>query len=642
VGFERKLRTAGPTESLRYIGAVVPRKSWIERLGRRSRVLFVLLSSCAAFEPTPFEHTTFPLECRHATLSCDSCHTTDLTTPIAAACEACHAADAPESHGPERTECGECHEACDWSESVSPHPGGFETPDVHGLAANLQESTCTDCHGSDLAGGEVGVSGCDDCHAEAGHADWRTDCTFCHGGADGDVQGLPPEDIDNETDEDEISFKSHPEHARVEGHPAYDCATCHEMPTDVLSVGHAFDDTAGAAEVDFSGLAAGGTYEAATCGVYCHGNGQIAGTVADGATPLGCDDCHRTTTQLSQLSGAHALHMSEDDVTCADCHTDVNAAGAVTVPEEHVDGTVTLAAAAIGWNAGADTCTVACHDEDHDDAWWYGGGHPAGYEAGDQHGTDSLLTFVEGDCRDCHGADLEGGSAGVACEDCHDDGWTRDCTYCHGGVLDATGAPPEDLDSTTAEGALTFQSHHAHMDDDDHATYDCDQCHGDVSLSYVDALTDAGHWFDATPGESEVDFSDGLSPAAIWTGSGCNNAYCHGTGEGGSTGDIADGTSALDCNDCHPSATSGEAAFEAMSGEHEEHMDEGAECFECHNDVVDSSFSIRDESLHVDGEPDVALAPSTDVTVSGGQCQGACHGDEDSEEEHDDDGDVDW
>ena len=75
----------------------------------------------------------------------------------------------------------------------------------------------------------------------------------------------------------------------------------------------------------------------------------------------------------------------------------------------------------------------------------------------------------------------------------------------------------------------------------------------------------------------------------------------------------------------------------------EEHiLDKGNACYECHNDVVDSSFSIRDESLHVDGEPDVALAPATGMTISGGQCEGACHGDEDSEEEHDDDGDVDW
>jgi hypothetical protein len=606
------------------------------RLGRSSRAFVILLCSCAAFEPTRFEHTTFPLECTHATLACDSCHTTDLTTPIATECESCHLDDAPESHGPTRTACGACHADCDWGDIVSPHPEGFEAPEMHGVAANLQETVCTDCHGADLTGGDDGAVGCDECHATAGHADWRTDCTFCHGGLDGDTDGLPPEDIDNETDEDAISFRAHPEHARADGHPVYDCATCHEMPTDVLSPGHAFDATAGAAEVDFAGIAAGGTYETATCGVYCHGDGRTAGAVADGTTPLDCDACHKTTTQLGQLSGLHSLHVGEDGITCADCHTDVDAAGTVTAPADHVDGAVTLGA--IGWNGASETCTIACHDEDHDDAWWYGGGHPAGYEAGDQHGTDSLLTFVEGDCRDCHGSDLAGGSAGVACEDCHDAGWTTDCTYCHGGVLDETGAPPQDLDNTTAEAALTFQSHHAHMDDTEHATYDCDQCHGDASVSYVDALTDVGHWFDATPGESEVDFTDGLSPAAIWTGSGCDNAYCHSTGESVSTGDVADGTSPLDCNDCHPSPTSSAGDIEDMSGKHDKHiLDENADCSDCHYDVVDSSFSLKDETLHVDGEADVALAPSTSMTISGGRCQGQCHGDD---EDHNDD--VDW
>jgi hypothetical protein len=355
--------------------------------GRWFRGIVLVLWSCAAFEPAPFEHTTFPLACTHATLACDSCHTTDLTTPIATECESCHLADAPASHGPDRTACGECHDDCGWGNSVSPHPEGFEAPEMHGVAANLQETVCTDCHGSDLTGGESGAVGCDECHAKAGHADWRTDCTFCHGGA-----------------------------------------------------------------------------------------------------------------------------------------------------------------------------------------------------------------------------------------------------------LDATGAPPEDLDNTTDEGSLTFASHHAHMDASEHAVYGCDQCHGSVSLSYVDALTDSGHWFDGSPGESEVDFSDGLSPAASWTGSGCDNAYCHSTGQGASSGDISDGTTPLACDDCHPGPSSGNNAFDDMSGEHKKHMEEGAECSDCHDDVVDASFSLKDATLHVNGEPDVALAPSTGMTISGGRCWGRCHGDED----HDEDNQIDW
>jgi hypothetical protein len=328
----------------------------------------------------------------------------------------------------------------------------------------------------------------------------------------------------------------------------------------------------------------------------------------------------------------HAAHVGEDGITCADCHPDVNAAHAITAPDAHVDGAVTLAAAEIGWDSATATCTVTCHGEAHaGDPWMGGGHHPEGYEQGDRHGQDALLTFVEGDCRDCHGADLAGGTAGVACQDCHDAGWTRDCTYCHGGTLDATGAPPEDLDGTTAEPMLTFQSHHAHMDPATHAPYDCDQCHGAVSLSYVDALSDAGHWFDATVGESEVDFSDGLSPSGSWTGAQCNNVYCHGSGESSATGDVSDGTGALACDDCHPDATSGSSAIDDMSGEHKKHViEERAECYECHDDVVDSSFALKDETLHVDGAPDVALAASTSMSISAGRCTGTCHGDDEN------------
>ena len=33
----------------------------------------------------------------------------------------------------------------------------------------------------------------------------------------------------------------------------------------------------------------------------------------------------------------------------------------------------------------------------------------------------------------------------MSCDDCHDEGWRTDCVFCHGGVDDTTGAPPEDI-----------------------------------------------------------------------------------------------------------------------------------------------------------------------------------------------------
>ena len=130
------------------------------------------------------------------------------------------------------------------------HPDGYEAPEVHGLAAKLSEESCVECHAADLTGDGDAIS-CDSCHP----AGWRTSCTFCHGGLNGDVDGLPPEDIDNETDEALISFGAHPEHADPGGigHPAYSCDQCHVLPGGALAAGHAIDDTPGVAEVDLSG-----------------------------------------------------------------------------------------------------------------------------------------------------------------------------------------------------------------------------------------------------------------------------------------------------------------------------------------------------------------------------------------------------
>lgn len=77
--------------------------------------------------------------------------------------------------------------------------------------------------------------------------------------------------------------------------------------------------------------------------------------------------------------------------------------------------------------------------------------HPLGYEEVAAHGPDSNLQ-VE-DCRDCHGADLRGGTwrggSVESCDGCHDPidpTWRTNCTFCHGGGESAGGAPPRGID----------------------------------------------------------------------------------------------------------------------------------------------------------------------------------------------------
>jgi hypothetical protein len=245
------------------------------------------------------------------------------------------------------------------------HPAGWADPAAHGPVTKLQNGVddnggdCRSCHGQDLEGG-TGPA-CSSCHG----ADWKTDCTFCHGDpANG--TGAPPRDINDESDPALISFPEHAAHVYAPTiHAAYDCTMCHDKPADALASGHVFDDTThGQAEVQFPS----GSYNAGTCTVYCHGDGTgVSGSVSIGDGPLTCGSCHPSAPS----NGQHSRHASEG-FDCATCHPDVNGAGdAVTDPAPHVDYTRTVELpSGMTWNGSNETCSGTCHFELHSNRGW--------------------------------------------------------------------------------------------------------------------------------------------------------------------------------------------------------------------------------------------------------------------------------
>lgn len=516
---------------------------------------------------------------------------------------------------------GAPHEAFSWDGA---HPPGYDDPAAHGQDSLFRRDDCTLCHGADLRG--ASADGCDRCHT----ANWRSDCVYCHGGANGDTEGLPPSDLDDATAPARLSFASHAAHADHDIHPLWDCGTCHGNPsrsyTDAWTdPDHWVDTTPGVAEVRFTRDASGATYGGGSClNVACHGNGQApAASVPNSTASLDCNGCHGYTLNRNDLSGTHSLHLNVQNVTCADCHGQVvDAAGNVIDPDLHVNLQTEVDRQATGFDPATDECTTACHQHDHRNVSWYGG-HPAGFDDPLVHGQDAL--FQRQDCASsgCHGTDLQGGGSGQGCDSCHDPNWRSDCTYCHGGSLgDTEGLPPSDLNNETNEDLLTFKAHPEHGDGDDHVLYGCDECHGAASRSFTDALTDPGHWFDSTPGEAEVVF-DGVSPSGTYANGTCSNVYCHGDGAG--TGSETDSTAGLTCRGCHPDSGSSANALDAMSGEHKKHVaEEGALCSDCHGSVVSSGQTVTGPALHVDGSPDVE--PLATLSWNGNRCTGSCHG----------------
>jgi predicted CxxxxCH...CXXCH cytochrome family protein len=244
------------------------------------------------------------------------------------------------------------------------HPEGWADPAVHGSAlAAMGIAVCQECHGDELMGGEMSPVSCtgSGCHDPG----WETNCTHCHGGMDNDT-GAPPEGFAGSLSD--LAAGAHTAHVEeTDKHAAWDCAMCHNMPTDVFSEGHIDGDAR--AEVNFGTLNDSGAYDGAggCSDLYCHGNGSTLGASPSWDTDpdLGCGDCHANVSSpveadVSAMSGRHHLHVIDQGLPCTGCHADTTDGTGIIDVDLHVNGTADVSEAT--WDpAGAGTCTAACH-----------------------------------------------------------------------------------------------------------------------------------------------------------------------------------------------------------------------------------------------------------------------------------------
>ncbi len=512
------------------------------------------------------------------------------------------------------------------------HRSDYERPELHGEDLRLGALDCRFCHGSDLTGADREPS-CDTCHTPADPKAWRTDCVFCHGGAE-DLSGAPPKNLDGTLTVADSVFAAHHDHVGSAMTEPLDCRECHVEARDVLSVGHVFDDTPAAAEVDLGGgRSPRGTYESTTgCdNLYCHGDGQgDNGSIAVVAAPMTCASCHASASspsaELDEMSGLHSFHVSVG-AGCQDCHQSTTADGStIATPSLHINGQrdFQFSAAGFAYDQGAQSCSGICHGYTHNERPWIGSGqsfHPERFANPDQHSPAMELQRM--DCRSCHGGDLSGG-AGPSCDSCHTVGWRSNCLFCHGAGDTLTGAPPRDLGTSDLSASLSFRAHTSHVTSGVTVALDCTECHTKPSN-----VLDLGHAFDDTPAKAEVDFGAGLSADASYDGDGtCAVLYCHGDGQG-PNGTITDGAPPRDCGSCHAGLDSGSAAWNAMGGLHGFHMNEGANCAECHAETTQDGRSIASLAVHVNGLKEVEFtAAGFSFDTNNRSCAGTCHGHE--------------
>jgi predicted CxxxxCH...CXXCH cytochrome family protein len=471
------------------------------------------------------------------------------------------------------------------------------------------QSQCTSCHGMPPGGSHPADPNCGACHPTmtpgdnmhitdpARHIDGVVDvsttiaCDTCHGGAG---ESAPPKDTTNGTATTLRGVGAHRSHLGTSTwHAAVTCANCHRVPTTIGQAGHR--DTALPAELTFTGLAVGTTWNGTACSNnYCHGATQPdPGGTARTPTWTRVDGTQR---QCTSCHGAPPSAPHPQDSNCMNCHAPVAGPGitiAAAGAAQHIDGTLQVTAV-------------------HPAGWRMGNAHGAAFN---DQGPASCATAA------CHGTALTGGASMVSCASagCHAT-WQTNCVFCHGGTVNQSGAPPASVDGLTAVSDRHVGAHTTHVTASaTHAAYACSACH----VTPTTALT-PGH-IDGVA-DAEVRYST-LNAAGTYakTTATCGALYCHGNGRTSAGTATWTSATALGCGSCHNAGNQPSL----MSGDHKKHIaDENMKCSECHAQVVNAANGIIAPALHVDGLKQVQMARGT-YTPATRKCSNVgCHGTE--------------
>lgn len=208
-------------------------------------------------------------------------------------------------------------------------------------------------------------------------------------------------------------------------------------------------------------------------------------------------------------------------------------------------------------------------------------------------------------CQACHGAELNGGTSGVACTSCHVSP-IGSCNTCHGSASNA--APPLDLNYNSSTSLVTVGAHQTHVTDGGmHTAFPCQVCHNTPATPGQEGHYQVGGKL--LPGPAPVIVDGGFSGAFSWnsTAGTCTNGYCHAPAADSNSAQInpivwtAVGQNQAPCGSCHGNPPAGHGP--------------NTECNTCHRPTF---FNGQPSTpLHCNGQVDLAAPP--------GSCVG-CHG----------------
>jgi hypothetical protein len=344
-----------------------------EHLGRDGDIVHL--------SPLALDHTAtdFPLEDRHASVPCSSCHASGKRYREAPRqCAACHRDDDAHS-GRLGPDCGKCHAARGWSDTrFDHHATGYDLRGRHASlacatchAANRYDGTptrCVSCHAPDDAHQGARGADCASCHDEVrwkasgfdharaanfallgAHAQLACgachkskdlhdalprDCAGCHVADDAHASRLGPacDRCHSSTSWAPAAFDhARDAHLALEGrHATLDCHACHTASVAKQKLSHECQSCHRADDVHVGQLGAACDQchglQAWTTGVeFDHDFTQFPLVGLHVAVP--CVQCHATREFRGTATDCYACHKRDDQHKgslgrqCADCHT---------------------------------------------------------------------------------------------------------------------------------------------------------------------------------------------------------------------------------------------------------------------------------------------------------------------------------
>ena len=267
---------------------------------------------------TSFDHasnTDFPLEGKHAQLTCNDCHSEDPWEDVMETdCVSCHLED-DHHEGHRGTDCANCHSNDAWTESIFDH----DTSTDFVLNGTHETTACIDCHVEPIFETSPG-----------------TECSFCHKDDEPHTGSLGEQcsECHNETkwedaplfDHDLTGFPLLGEHDNIE------CDSCHEtqafgeIASDCVDC-HLEDDS-------HNGVFAANCescHNPVAWDLWLFDHNTQTDFELDGAhVDVACNDCHRSSLESMQKTGdlcadchrSDDIHDGEFGPDCRRCHSD--------------------------------------------------------------------------------------------------------------------------------------------------------------------------------------------------------------------------------------------------------------------------------------------------------------------------------